>query len=516
MGERETRRRIGSSEVAAIPIEPLPQAVEPEPRADAFRTSAPRREQLPQSTKPEGPPRSFTGPMGEIQRDLFLLSQRVDDTVSTRDIEDMRAQLHVVDELKAQVEELARKLAALEAEGPGETAPGTRKTRSRKNEPALAPPRVPMEEYLRVMIKHGASDLHIKSGSPPTVRLNGRLIPVGEQKLTQQQTHDLIMSVLSPERRRKLRKHKEVDFAALLEVNQEGRKVEARFRVHAFYERNNLSAAYRLLRSDLPRFEDLGLPSVLRKLATLNNGLILVTGPAGQGKSTTLASIVDYINQNRAVHVVTIEDPIEYFHEDKQSFITQREIGPDTHNFADGLRQALRQDPNVILVGEMRDPETIMTAVSAAETGHLVLSTLHTPNTVQAVDRIIDSFPADSQKQIRSQLSKSLRAVMSQRLLLRADGKGRIPAVELMVCTPAISSYILEGQTEEIYPLMARGASEGMQTFSQSMLALFNKGLITKQEAEFHADAAGEFSMAAEGHTTSTGSDDMHKINQWL
>ena len=512
LGEREMRRRIGGAEVAAIPIEPMPQPEVPKP--DAFQASAPVREAAPQQ-KVEAPPRSFSGPMGEIQRDLFLLSQRVDDTVSSRDIEEMRAQLAVVDELKKQVEELTEKLRALESR-PAPRGRSSKRSLPDDEQVAVSAPRVPMEEYLRVMIKHGASDLHIKSGSPPTVRLNGRLVPVGNEPLAEDQTRDLIFSVLSPSRQHKLKKHKEVDFATLLEVNQDGRKVIARFRVHAFYERNNLSAAYRLLRSDLPRFEDLGLPPVLRQLAVLNNGLILVTGPAGQGKSTTLASIVDYINQNRAVHVVTIEDPIEYFHEDKQSFITQREVGPDTHNFADGLRQALRQDPNVILVGEMRDPETIMTAVSAAETGHLVLSTLHTPNTVQAVDRIIDSFPAESQKQIRSQLSKSLRAVMSQRLLLRKDGKGRVPAVEVMVCTPAISSYILEGRTEEIYPLMDRGASDGMQTFSQAMLRLYQMGLITKQEAEYHADAAGEFRMAAEGHTTSTGSDDMHNVNQWL
>lgn len=511
LGEREMRRRMGgAAELASIPIDSAPS--EPEVPADNFRISAPVREAVPQ--KMESPPRNFTGPMGEVQRDLFLLSQRVDDTVSTRDIADLRERLARLDELEKQVEELRAQLEKAPAGAPARPRKAPRL--EEKEEPGEEL-RYGMERYLNVMIKHGASDLHIKSGAPPTARLNGKLVPMGDEALSEAQARQLIFSVLSPERRRKLKKNKEVDFATLLEARSpDGRPIKARFRVHAFYERNNLSAAYRLLRSDLPKFEDLGLPGVLRKLAVLNNGLILVTGPAGQGKSTTLAAIVDYINQNQAVHVVTIEDPIEYFHADKRSFITQREVGPDTHNFADGLRQALRQDPNVILVGEMRDPETIMTAVSAAETGHLVLSTLHTPNTVQAVDRIVDSFPAESQKQIRSQLSKNLRAVMSQRLLMRKDGKGRVPAVELMVCTPAISSYILEGRTEEIYPLMERGASEGMQTFAQSMLNLYQNGLITKQEAEFHADAAGEFRMAAEGHTTSTGSDPMQNVNQWL
>lgn len=508
LGEREMRRRMAAAaELVSIPIDTAPS--EPEAPADNFRVSAPVREAVPQ--KMESLPRTFSGPMGEVQRDLFLLSQRVDDTVSTRDIAALQEKLARIDELEKQVEELRAQLGGAPAPKPPKSP------RAETPEEQGEELRYGMERYLNVMIKHGASDLHIKSGAPPTARLNGKLVPMGDEALSEAQARQLIFSVLSPERRRKLKKNKEVDFATLLEARgPDGRPVKARFRVHAFYERNNLSAAYRLLRSDLPRFEDLGLPSVLRKLAVLNNGLILVTGPAGQGKSTTLAAIVDYINQNQALHVVTIEDPIEYFHADKRSFITQREVGPDTHNFADGLRQALRQDPNVILVGEMRDPETIMTAVSAAETGHLVLSTLHTPNTVQAVDRIVDSFPAESQKQIRSQLSKNLRAVMSQRLLMRKDGKGRVPAVELMVCTPAISSYILEGRTEEIYPLMERGASEGMQTFAQSMLGLYQNGLITKQEAEFHADAAGEFRMAAEGHTTSTGSDSMQNVNQWL
>ncbi len=514
LGERETRRRLGGlPELTSIPIEPLSKPTpaaeplpEPErPSGDAFRVSIPTRSSEPQAS---APPKSFSGPMGELQRDLFLLTQRVDATISKRDLDELRAKLDAVEQLRQEVAELASQVRELKCGSPPVPSRKARATKPAEEEDGPVHLPFGLEDLLRVMIKHGASDLHIKSGSAPTVRLHGDLLPIGKEPLTEAQTRKLVFSVLSPERRRKLKRHKEVDFATLLG--------KTRFRVHAFYERNNLSAAYRLLSSELPAFEELGLPPVLRKLATMNNGLILVTGPAGQGKSTTLAAIVDYINTHRKVHVVTIEDPIEYFHHDKMSFITQREVGPDTLSFSDGLRQALRQDPNVILVGEMRDAETITTAVSAAETGHLVLSTLHTPNTVQAVDRIIDSFPADSQKQIRSQLSKSLRAVLSQRLLVRRDGKGRIPSVEVMVCTPAISSYILEGRTEEIYPLMDRGASEGMQTFAQSMLQLYQKGLITKDEALYHSDMAGEFRMAAEGHTTSTGSDSMQSVNQWL
>ncbi|MEW6282366.1 MAG: PilT/PilU family type 4a pilus ATPase [Candidatus Eremiobacterota bacterium] len=496
------RRRIGALSDHRIPLEeaaPAPAPATQEPVA--FQPTKPQTEaKAPPAPAP--PPKDLNGPVGELQRDLYLLTQRVDATASSRSVEELKAQ---VERLSDQVEAFEKLLVT---GGLGGRVKKKRPEAPEADGDVVLP--YSLSDLLRVMIKHGASDLHIKTGAAPTVRLHGELITIGnkDEKLTAEQCRKLVFSVLSPTHKRKLKKQKEVDFACLLD--------RARFRVHAFYERNHLTAAYRLLRTDLPSFEALGLPTVLRKIAGLNNGLVLVTGPAGQGKSTTLAAMVDFINKNRKVHVVTIEDPIEYFHEDNHAFITQREVGPDTHSFADGLRQALRQDPNVILVGEMRDLETITTAVSAAETGHLVLSTLHTPNTVQAVDRIVDAFPPDSQKQIRVLLSKCLRAVISQRLLVRKDGKGRVPAVEVLVSTPAISSYILEGRTEEIYPLIERGATEGMQTFAQAMLELFQKGLITKDEAMYHADQASDFRLAAEGHTTGTSADSMRSMNTWL
>jgi len=355
-----------------------------------------------------------------------------------------------------------------------------------------------LTDLLQVMIKHQASDLHLKVGTPPTVRLDGELIPVGNQVLSPKDARYLILTAMSPHQRRQLGGKREVDFAYATSV--------ARFRVNAFLERGNLSAAFRMLRTEMPSLDELGLPAVLKTLASLNNGLILVTGPAGSGKSTTLAALIDYINTSRKTHVITVEDPIEFFHKDKLSLITQREVGSDTSSFADALRQALRQDPNVIMVGEMRDPETIMTAVVAAETGHLVLSTLHTPNTVQAVDRIIDTFSGELQRQFRLLLSNSLKGVVSQRLLTRADEKGRVPATEVMVVTPTISSLILEGKTEEIYPYIQQGTSDGMQTFTQSLLRLYEAGLINKEEALFHADQPTEFRLGAEGHSTATSS----------
>lgn len=355
-----------------------------------------------------------------------------------------------------------------------------------------------LTDLLQVMIKHQASDLHLKVGTPPTVRLDGELIPVGNQVLSPKDARNLILSAMSPHQRRQLARKREVDFAHASPT--------ARFRVNAFMERGNLSAAFRMLRTEMPSLEELGLPAVLKTMASLNNGLILVTGPAGSGKSTTLAALIDHINTTRKTHVITVEDPIEFFHKDKLSLITQREVGSDTSSFAEALRQALRQDPNVIMVGEMRDPETIMTAVVAAETGHLVLSTLHTPNTVQAVDRIIDTFSGELQRQFRLLLSNSLKGVVSQRLLSRADEKGRVPATEVMVVTPTISSLILEGKTEEIYPYIQQGSSDGMQTFTQSLLRLYEAGLINKEEALFHADQPTEFRLGAEGHSTATSS----------
>jgi len=355
-----------------------------------------------------------------------------------------------------------------------------------------------LNDLLQVMIKHNASDLHIKVGAPPTVRLDGELIPVGNQVLTENDCKRLVFNAITKSQRRRLLERKELDFAYAIPA--------ARFRINVFLQRGSVSAAFRMLRTEMPTIEELGLPQSLKRLASYNNGLILVTGPAGAGKSTTLASIIDYINTNKKMHVITVEDPIEFVHKDKLSIITQREVGADTTSFGDALKQALRQDPNVILIGEMRDPETIMTAVIAAETGHLVLSTLHTPNTVQAIDRIIDSFTGDQQRQFRMLLANTLRGIVSQRLLSRSDEQGRVPAVEVLVSTPTIASLILEGKTNEIYPYMQQGASEGMQTFTQSLTRLFEQGMITKEEAMYHADQPTEFRLGVEGHSTGSSS----------
>ena len=365
-----------------------------------------------------------------------------------------------------------------------------------------------LDDLLRVVIDYNASDLHIKANAPPTVRLNGDLVPIGERPLSEQDSLFLVLSSLPKEKRQNLNQIREIDAAYV------SRGV--RFRLNAFLERGRVSAAFRMVSTQIPNFEALGLPPVLARLSNLHNGLVLVTGPAGSGKSTTLAAAIDWINRNRRAHIVTIEDPIEYYHHDIHSFVSQREVGTDTASFAEALRQALRQDPNVIMVGEMRDTETILTAVTAAETGHLVLSTLHTPNTVQSIDRILDTFSGDQQKQIRMLLSTSLRGVISQKLLQRSDGKGRVPAVEVLVCTSTIQSLILEGNTKEIYPYIQQGGSEGMQTFTASLTRLLEQGLVTREEAAFHAEQSTEFRLATRPNEPRSGAAPSGSYLNWL
>lgn len=365
-----------------------------------------------------------------------------------------------------------------------------------------------LDDLLQVMIKHEASDLHLKSGSPPTVRMDGELIPVGSQILNDDDCKKLVLMAMTPSQRRQMAMRQEVDFAYAIP--------DARFRVNAYLQKQSLSASFRLLRTTIPTLDELHLPDALKKLCEYNHGLILITGPAGSGKSTTLASMINYINETRKLHIVTVEDPIEFIHQDKMSIITQREVGTDTKSFAVALKQSLRQDPNVILIGEMRDPETIMTAALAAETGHLVLSTLHTPNTIQAINRILDVFSGDAQKQFRLLLANTLRGIVSQRLLTRVDEAGRIPAVEVLVATPTISSLILEEKTGEIYQHMAQGRTEGMQTFTNSLADLYEKGLVSKEEAMYHADQPTEFRLSVEGHTTGTSSAQEDSLMSWL
>lgn len=355
---------------------------------------------------------------------------------------------------------------------------------------------VEMEDLLQLMTKHAASDLHLKVGSPPMARLDGELVPIGEKVMGQDDCMYLLGKAMTERERKIFTELKRVDFARTM--------FDTRFRFNVFLERGNMSASIRMLKKEMPSFEDLMLPSVLSKLSFMKNGLILLTGPAGTGKSTTLASMINHINSHKRSHIITIEDPIEFLHKDKKSIITQREIGVDADSFIDALTDALRQDPDILLIGEMRDPKTIEAALMAAETGHLVLSTLHTMNTSQAIDRILDAFPKESYKQMSALLSNSLRAVISQKLLPRSDGEGRVPAVEVMIVTPTIKSLIREGKVNEIYSYITQGEHVGMQSFTMSLTNLFKDGLITKEEALYYADQPTEFHMRVTGHKTET------------
>jgi len=334
-----------------------------------------------------------------------------------------------------------------------------------------------IEDLLHVVVEREASDLHLKVGSPPVLRIYGELVPLDDSsELVPEEMQEALERVTTEEQRENFAEELELDFAYSV-------RGFARFRVNAALQRGTISLAFRQIYWKIPTIEELGLPELCKVLALKPDGLILVTGPTGCGKSTTLAAMLDYLNERERRRVVTIEDPIEYLFRDKQCFITQRELGADTKSFANALKRSLRQDPDVILVGEMRDLETIATALTAAETGHLVFSTLHTPSAAGAIDRIIDVFPTHQQGQIRAQLSTTLEGSFYQALIPRANGNGLIAAVEVMIATPAVRNLIREGKTYQIPNVIQTGSQYGMQSMNQALKDLYQKGLITLEEA---------------------------------
>lgn len=332
-----------------------------------------------------------------------------------------------------------------------------------------------MLDLLRQAMALDASDLHLTVEVPPVVRVHGALRPLAGPPLTPRQTQDLLFSILSDGQRRRFEEAGEIDFS--YSVHGVGR-----FRVNGYRQRGTIGVAIRLIPAEVRSFEDLGLPPILADLARRPKGLILVTGPTGSGKSTTLAAMIDLLNSEQALHILTLEDPIEYLHRHKRSIVNQREVGTDTASFAVGLRAALREDPDVILVGEMRDPETMATALTAAETGHLVLATLHTVDAAQTVDRIIDSFPPHQQAQIRIQLAGTLVGIAAQLLLPRADGTGRVLAMEILVATPAVKNLIREEKTHQIPSAIQTGARHGMRSMEASLRDLYQRGLIRQED----------------------------------
>ncbi len=331
-------------------------------------------------------------------------------------------------------------------------------------------------DILLEVLERDASDLHLSVGSPPIIRINGQLERLDYPRLSANDTRELIYSILSQEQRQRLENEWEIDFS----YSVPGR---ARFRVNAYFQRNSLGAAFRLIPILIKKLEDLGLPKALHDLTRKPRGFCIVTGPTGSGKSTTLAAMIDEINETRDEHIMTVEDPIEFLHRHKKCMVNQREVGADTKSFNRALKSVLRQDPDVILVGEMRDIETMSTALTAAETGHLVFATLHTQDAPQTIDRIIDVFPPYQQDQIRVQLSTTLMGVCTQQLLPTADGRGRVVACELLVPTPAVRNLIREGKTHQIYSVMQTGTQHGMQTMDAALADLVRRGLITRELA---------------------------------
>jgi twitching motility protein PilT len=332
-------------------------------------------------------------------------------------------------------------------------------------------------DVLIQVMERNASDLHLTAGAPPMIRHHGKLHALDYPRLTPQLCREVVYSILTNDQRQRLETDWQIDFAYSIP----GR---ARFRVNAYFQRASLGAAFRLIPHEMPALADLGLPKVVEEFTKKPRGFVLVTGPTGSGKSTTLAAMLDLINETRHEHILTIEDPIEFLHKHKNCIVNQRELGADAQTFGLGLKAALRQDPDVILVGEMRDLETISTALTAAETGHLVFATLHTQDTAQTVDRIVDVFPPAQQHQVRVQLSVALQGIVTQQLLPTADGQGRCVASEILVPTPAVRNLIREGKTHQIPSTLQTGASHGMQTMDASLAELVSAGKITRELAE--------------------------------
>lgn len=337
-----------------------------------------------------------------------------------------------------------------------------------------------VEILLEQVIKKDASDLHLQVGLPPMLRIDGALEPVeGAGALSDKDTEHLVMRLLDEDQKAQLLKDKELDFS--FSFGEYGR-----FRVNAFHERGQLAAALRLIPTQIRSLEDLGMPKVVSTFSTFPRGLVLVTGPTGSGKSTTLAAIVDQINREQARHIITIEDPIEYVHKSQKSIVVQREVHFDTYSFGAALRSSLREDPDVVLVGEMRDLETIAAAITLAETGHLVLATLHTNSASQSIDRMIDVFPPHQQQQIRIQVAGMLQAICAQRLVPKIGG-GRVAAAEILTVTPAARNIIREGKTQQLDSVIQTGREDGMQTMDATLVKLIHEGTITYEEAKNYA-----------------------------
>ncbi len=345
---------------------------------------------------------------------------------------------------------------------------------------------VPLDDLLKLLVRNQGSDLHLRAHEPPIFRVHGDLRRTNFPPLKPEDIQNMVFPIMGPDRIARFERDLECDLAYQI-------KGLARFRVNLFKQQNSAGAVMRLIPIRIQTLEELGLPDVLREVAMVPRGLVLVTGPTGSGKSTTLAAMINHINESKPVHIITIEDPIEFMHQDKVAAVNQREVDMDTHSFADALRHIMRQNPDVILVGEMRDNETMQLAITAAETGHLVFSTVHTTDAAQTIDRIVDVFEAERQEQIRMQLAVTLQAVISMTLMPRVDRSGRIAAFEIMIATPAIRNMVREHKTHQLYSAIQTGADLGMQTLDNHLLQLYRDGIVSFEMALSKCSNPGEF-----------------------
>jgi twitching motility protein PilT len=355
-----------------------------------------------------------------------------------------------------------------------------------------------IDDYLADAMVQEASDLHITAGLPPMVRVRGEVQPLDYEPLTPNVTRELIYDTLTGDQRQRLESDWELDFAYSMAPT-------ARFRVNVYFQKGSLGAAFRTIPHEIRNLDELGLPEAVESLTEKPRGLVLVTGPTGSGKSTTLAAMIDRINETRNEHIMSVEDPIEFLHAHKKCIVNQREVSQDTRSFAQALKHVLRQDPDVILVGEMRDLETISLAVTAAETGHLVFGTLHTQDAPQTVDRIIDVFPPHQQHQVRAQLANALQGIITQTLIPRRDGSGRVVACEVLVPTPGVRNLIREGKNHQIYSAMQTGGKYGMQTMAAALVELLRRGTISREEAEKRSSNPEELKRLAGGTSVGAG-----------
>jgi twitching motility protein PilT len=354
-------------------------------------------------------------------------------------------------------------------------------------------PGMNIDELLRHTVERGASDLHLKVGNVPFLRIDGDLMPTSHDALTPQDTVTFANAVMSEHKRHEFDLHSEADIGYTLQG-------VGRFRINVFRQRGLVGLAVRRVRSEIPSFEELRLPDVMRTLADSPRGLVLITGPTGTGKTTTIASMIGSINRSRRAHIVTIEDPIEVVHDDEMSIIQQREVGLDTESYAAALKHVVRQDPDVIFVGEIRDADSALSAIQAAETGHLVISTLHTIDCMETINRVLDLFPPQQAKEVRTSFAGALRGIVSQRLVLKADGKGRVPAVEVLVNTGRVfDRLVAPEQTDGIVDVIADGAYYGMQSFDQALVSLVKDGLVTTEEARRTATSPHDFDLQLSG-----------------